>query len=136
MMFNDEISAAITGGDFVNDREKSRLISECKNKLFDNMKNKLLSDPNVKTETSQDKPNNVDNNTDKKPDDSGKNPDNNTNVTNKTDKTDKTDETDKNNIKVPKNIDTKNITSMKEYVAEKNMVNIKDVKLKNRIIEL
>ena len=126
MMFVDEISAAVTGGDFVNDREKSRLIRECKDTIYSNLRNKLLSDSNIKGEKSPDKvdsekssekPNEVDKEEDQRK--------GNTHINNK----------DKKNDKIDKKSE-KRITNADEYIAEKNMVNIKDTKLKNRILEL
>ena len=126
MMFVDEISAAVTGGDFVNDREKSRLIRECKDTIYSNLRNKLLSDSNIKGEKSPDKvdsekssekPNEVDKEADQRK--------GNTHINNK----------DKKNDKIDKKSE-KRITNADEYIAEKNMVNIKDTKLKNRILEL
>ena len=126
MMFVDEISAAVTGGDFVNDREKSRLIRECKDTIYSNLRNKLLSDSNIKSEKSPDE---VDNEkSSKKPSEIDKKAEQgkvNTDINNK----------DKKNDKIDKKSE-KRITNADEYIAEKNMVNIKDTKLKNRILEL
>lgn len=127
LMFVDEISAAVTGGDFVNDREKSRLIRECKDTIYTNLKNKLLSDPNVKGEKSPDKvkdekSSDKSNEVDKKSDQTKGGTGLNNNTGKKNDKIDNKSE--------------KKIVATDEYVAEKNMVNIKDTKLKSKILEL
>lgn len=126
MMFVDEISASVTGGDFVNDREKSRLIRESKDTIYSNLRNKLLSDSNIKSEKSPDK---VDNEkSSEKPSEVDKKADQgkvNTDINNK----------DKKNDKIDKKSE-KRITNADEYIAGKNMVNIKDMKLKSRILEL
>ena len=54
MMYSDEISAAVNGGDFVNDKEKWRTINECRNSLYEKFKAKLLADPSVAQEGNQD----------------------------------------------------------------------------------
>ena len=126
VMFADEISASVTGGDFVNDREKSRLIRESKDTIYSNLRNKLLSDSNIKGEKLPDK---VDNEkSSEKPSEIDEKADQgkvNTDINNK----------DKKNDKIDKKSE-KRITNADEYIAEKNMVNIKDTKLKNRILEL
>ncbi len=135
MMFVDEISAAVIGGDFVNDREKSRLIWECKDKIYNNLENKLLSDPNVKTEdTSSEEITNTDN-TDKNNTTDNTNDKNTNNKDKNTDKTNNGNEKpkDKRN-RTPKNVENKNIGSM--FVVGKNIVRINDAKLKDRIKEL
>lgn len=126
MMFADEISASVTGGDFVNDREKSRLIRESKDTIYSNLRNKLLSDSNIKGEKLPDK---VDNEkSSEKPSEIDEKADQgkvNTDINNK----------DKKNDKIDKKSE-KRITNADEYIAKKYMVNIKDTKLKNRILEL
>lgn len=126
MMFADEISASVTGGDFVNDREKSRLIRESKDTIYSNLRNKLLSDSNIKgeklpdkvdNEKSSEKPSEIDEKADQGKVD--------TDINNK----------DKKNDKIDKKSE-KRITNADEYIAKKYMVNIKDTKLKNRILEL
>jgi hypothetical protein len=129
----------------VNDTEKVRLLEECKDKVFDNMRNKLLSDTNVKDEKFSDKDKkNADENKDSgaksadKTDD--KNKDSGAKSADKTDdknkdsgakSADKTD--DKNKVS---EVEKKSIGSTSEYVAEKGMIRIMDVKLKNRLKEL
>lgn len=135
LMFVHEISAAVTGGDFVNDREKSRLIRESKDKIYNNLKNKLLSDPNVKVEDvskdgkintkDTDKNNTTNNTTD--------NTKNNTDKNN--DKTNKDNSKPKNKKnRTPKNVENKNVGV--EYVVGKNLIKINDAGLKDKIKEL
>ncbi len=128
--FWEEAKTAVKDWDFVNDTEKVRLLEECKDKVFDNMRNKLLSDTNVKDEKFSDKDKkNADENKDSGAKSADKTDDKNKDSGAKS--ADKTD--DKNKVS---EVEKKSIGSTSEYVAEKGMIRIMDVKLKNRLKEL
>ncbi len=151
--FQDEMRAAVTGWDFVNDIEKNRLVEQCNDAIFNNIKNKLLSDPNVKddkipeivsktenementTEKNQDKLENEDKNSkENKKSVNKKKKGKKNGKSNNGENTEAVDKSENNKDKNSEKVEQRDVGM--EYVSKENVVRIKDSKLKNKIREL